>query len=236
MDTYTGTHPQLWIDGYQGRGLQVSKIFDGYKSVTDWPASDFYQEITKEYPDAKVILTTRNPDSWWKSIKDTIHIHSPVVHTWGLFFLQAFVPRFRRFWYMIRHIATLHMEETEAKADFLRHSAQVKATIPAEKLLEFSMKDGWQPLCTFLGVPVPKVPFPKSNSREEATQKLTSLGKIGWIAMLSAIAATGISVGMAYIIGGRYFSGIIAAVGICIMSSCVMEAMRVSRFYGKKAS
>ncbi|CAN0329617.1 unnamed protein product [Ascophyllum nodosum] len=137
---------------------------------------------------------------------------------------------------MIRHIATLHMEETEAKADFLRHSAQVKATIPAEKLLEFSMKDGWQPLCTFLGVPVPKVPFPKSNSREEITQKLTRLGKIGWIAMLSAIAATGISVGMAYIIGGRHFSGIIAAVGICIMSSCVMDAMRVSRFYGKKAS
>ncbi|CAN0448560.1 unnamed protein product [Ascophyllum nodosum] len=123
----------MWIDGFQGRGLPIHKIFDGYKSVTDWPASSFYQEIIHEYPDAKIVLTSRDPDSWWESVKGTIHSQSPVKHTWGRFFLTAFVPQFRKASYMVRHITVLNMEEAEAKAEFLRHTAQVKDEVPADK-------------------------------------------------------------------------------------------------------
>lgn len=38
------------------------------------------------------------------------------------------------------------------------------------QLLEFSVEDGWGPLCNFLEMPVPDVPFPRINSREEVQQ------------------------------------------------------------------
>ncbi|CAM9092046.1 unnamed protein product [Ascophyllum nodosum] len=71
---------------------------------------------------------------------------------------------------MIRHIPTLGMEEEDAKADFIRHIEEIKAFVPTEKRLEFSVKEGWEPLCKFLGVPVPDVPFPRTNSRTEYNQ------------------------------------------------------------------
>ena len=52
-------------------------------------------------------------------------------------------------------------------AAFERHCANVRATIAPERLLEFEAAQGWEPLCAFLGVPVPDEPFPKTNARDE---------------------------------------------------------------------
>ena len=53
-------------------------------------------------------------------------------------------------------IAAFHVQE-----------AAVKAEIPASRLLVHTAKDGWEPLCAFLGVPVPATPYPRTNSKEE---------------------------------------------------------------------
>ena len=40
---------------------------------------------------------------------------------------------------------------------------QVKSEVPSDRLLVFQVKEGWGPLCQFLGVPVPEEAFPNVN-------------------------------------------------------------------------
>jgi hypothetical protein len=58
-----------------------------------------------------------------------------------------------------------------AIAVFEAHAARVRAEVPADRLLEFDAKDGWEPLCAFLDVPVPDAPYPRTNSTEEFTAR-----------------------------------------------------------------
>jgi Sulfotransferase domain len=52
---------------------------------------------------------------------------------------------------------------------------QVKAAVPADRLLVYSVTEGWEPLCKFLGVPVPDTPFPRKNDRAEMQRLLRTL-------------------------------------------------------------
>ena len=54
---------------------------------------------------------------------------------------------------------------------YLRHNQAVRETIPEDRLLEFQAKDGWEPLCEFLDVPVPDEPYPRTNDLVEFRQK-----------------------------------------------------------------
>ena len=58
---------------------------------------------------------------------------------------------------------------------FNEHNEEVKRHVPADKLLVFTSKDGWEPLCAFLGVPVPDKPFPHVNDSDEFKRRLRSL-------------------------------------------------------------
>ncbi|CAN0173121.1 unnamed protein product, partial [Ascophyllum nodosum] len=84
-------------------------------------------EILQEYPEAKVVITSRDPDAWWASVIESIHQKAPESRDWGFFFTRAFIPRQRLIDYMVRHIPTLGMEEEDAKADFIRHIEEIKA-------------------------------------------------------------------------------------------------------------
>jgi hypothetical protein len=55
---------------------------------------------------------------------------------------------------------------------FVRRNQQVIDALPADRLLVFSPTQGWEPLCSFLDVPVPDVPFPRVNSREEISESM----------------------------------------------------------------
>jgi Sulfotransferase domain len=151
---------QSWIDAADGRPVDWEKVFEGYRSATDAPACHFYKQLTQRYPDAPVILSLRNPESWFSSTQETI--------------LTPFV--------MKMHVAmnTLDMcnkigwgdapelrDKDYMLARFHRHNDEVMRTIPKQRLLVFEAKQGWPPLCTFLGVPVPTTPFPHANSRED---------------------------------------------------------------------
>ena len=63
----------------------------------------------------------------------------------------------------------------KAKAAFEKHNEEVKRTVPKERLLVIEPGSGWQPLCEFLGVPVPNEPYPSTNSREELSKGLNEL-------------------------------------------------------------
>lgn len=171
-------HFDLWEKALDGEQVEWQDIFANYRATLDWPACSFYQELIQAYPDAKVLLTVRDPEKWYTSVTNTIYRASnqankslpsrflqPLV---GLFL--PFVPKIGRLGQRMLWRNTFHgkFEDRDyAIAIFNQHIEEVKRTIPPEKLLVYNVKEGWEPLCNFLGVEVPQdKPFPHLNDSQ----------------------------------------------------------------------
>lgn len=139
-----------------GEKVDWEEVFGGFRSTVDWPACNYWRELMARYPDAKVILSLRDPESWWRSTQSTIfsdHVQ------------DGAPPSIRR---ILKDVVDEDLHDRDAcVAAFERHNASVRAGVPAEKLLVFDAKQGWGPLCAFLGVPVPDAPFPSVNTTDE---------------------------------------------------------------------
>jgi hypothetical protein len=161
------------------------------RSTLDFPTCIFYKELVQLYPNAKVLLTVRDsPEAWWKSASSTIVRIAVSVQTPrydpGIWLLYQINPLFRKFRNLfLANYATLFpggIEDAAAgMAEYERHIAEVKATVPADKLLVFNVKEGWDPLVNFLGVPRPDAPFPHSNSSADFHGVMLFLGALGWV-------------------------------------------------------
>ena len=138
-------------------------VFDGYRSTVDFPACSYWRELAAAYPAAKVILSVRDPERWYTSTQETIFKPDPDkplaerTDNWG-----------RRVYKVIRQ-DTFGGDTTSHDhciAVYDRHNAAVQAEIPPERLLVHEVKEGWAPVCAFLGVPVPDAPFPRENTMD----------------------------------------------------------------------
>jgi len=166
-------HALLWDAAARGETVNWQELLKGYQATVDWPGCTFYQELMKVYPDAKVLLTVRDPENWYESVQSTI-LQTTIRPGTSLtgFFLRMLRPNVYR---TMRMINTLIWEGTfdsnfadkqHAIAVFNQHIAEVKKYVPAEQLLIYNVKEGWQPLCACLGVEVPQdKPFPHLNDR-----------------------------------------------------------------------
>ena len=153
----------LWLDVVQGKP-DWDTIFDGYQSTTDYPACTYWRELAEYYPDAKVVLTVRDPDSWFESVSQTIfseQMQGSLAGSPAEAMMQGVV--FDAFGGRVK-------DRTFMTDWFERRNQSVIDALPAERLLVFSPRQGWAPLCSFLGVPVPDEPFPRVNSRDELEQ------------------------------------------------------------------
>jgi hypothetical protein len=153
----------LWVEVGAGRP-NWEAIFEGYSSAVDYPAAAWWRELAAYYPDAKVIHTVRDPEAWFASTQATIFnpegLAAHSINTGE----GPLAPFFRSF--AGPFAGRLH--DREFLVDhFRRHTEDVLATIPAKRLLVYEAGQGWEPLCAFLGVPVPDAPYPSENSREE---------------------------------------------------------------------
>jgi hypothetical protein len=160
----------LWSAALNGNP-DWQAIYDGYKSAVDWPTAAFFRELIKAYPSARFVLTHRSPESWADSFSATIYKllderdqAPPEMESWlemvnGIVSETGFPGGLDR--------------EGLMKA-FVAHNEAVKKTIPASQLLIYEVKEGWEPLCEFLGVPVPDEPFPRTNRREEFWELVSS--------------------------------------------------------------
>lgn len=168
-----------WQAAAQGRTIDWDAAFEGYVSQCDWPGAHWWREIAAHYPDAKMILSVRPEAAWWKSFSATIGM---MMNS----FRQAPVPPHVRDMMLAMEATVMRDtfggnwgDEQIALAAYRRRIAEVKAEMPAERLLVFDVAQGWEPLCAFLGVPVPAAPFPKVNSTEEFLQALRGGGRPG---------------------------------------------------------
>ena len=188
-----------WEDIAQGALPDWDEVFDGYKACVDFPACIFYRKLMDKYPDAKVILTVRSADSWYKSVSNTIYRAGTIIPAW----FRLMVPRLGRSAKMVDKLIWAGVfkdrfeDEDFAKQVFLDHIEMVKATVPPEKLLVFEARQGWGPLCAFLDKPEPEGPFPHVNDTAEFE---------GRIRMMKLIAASPFILGAALLAVGAYFA------------------------------
>jgi len=149
----------LWIAAAEGKP-DWDAVFDGYKSVVDYPGAAFWRELTAYYPSAKVLHTVRDAEAWFESTQATIF--APRAGT------ENAPPQMQAFFAAVMRELGDRRHDRDFMIDYFeRHTAEVMRTIPAERLLVYRTGDGWEPLCAFLGVPVPDTPFPKVNDRAE---------------------------------------------------------------------
>jgi hypothetical protein len=166
----------FWGDAVAKKPVDWKAFFQNYRSTTDWPSASFYKELMAVYPDAKVILTTRDFDSWYKSCLETIH---EIGRGFPMRLTARFVPVFGSILSMIDELVwkgtfnDRFLDREHAREVFYRHIEEVKRTVPAERLLVYEVKEGWEPLCRFLNVPVPEgKPFPRVNETPEFKRRV----------------------------------------------------------------
>lgn len=194
MREVTG-NPQVattWLQASQGEPVDWDTLFTGYQATVDWPGCTFYQELMQKYPDAKVLLTTRDPERWYQSARQTIYEGT---NSFESSILAKIIPPFGG---MVKMVESLiwdgtfngrFKDKTYAIQVFNDHIAKVKRVVPPEKRLVYEVKEGWGPLCEFLGVPIPAdKPFPHLNDKaifkkRIKMQKLAVWGGFGIIGL-----------------------------------------------------
>lgn len=156
-------HVPLWSAAAAGEA-DWSRLYDGYESAVDWPTACFYRELVGEFPSARFVLTQRDPEKWADSFGATIY---------KLLAGKDDAPEEMRAWLNMAGDVIAKtgfpqgLDRDELIQAFIAHNDAVKNTIPTGQLLEFEVKEGWEPLCTFLGAPIPAEEFPRTNHREE---------------------------------------------------------------------
>jgi Sulfotransferase domain len=196
--------PPTWEAAARGEPVDWDRLFTGYKATVDWPGCSFYREILRQYPDAKVILTVRDPERWYDSVRQTIYLVGEAFPAWtGLIF-----PRMRVFERMLDRIIWDGMfrgrfeDRAFAIEAFNRHNEQVRRDVHPDRLLVLEVSEGWEPLCSFLGVPVPEgKPFPHLNDAaefrariERGTRAVRTIGCVALVMAALAAAALGVAV------------------------------------------
>lgn len=153
----------LWANILSGK-TDWNAIFEGYSSAVDWPTARYFRELHAAYPAAKFVLTHRTPESWAESFSATIY---------KLVAGRNEAPPQMRDWLAW---ATTIIGQTgfpegldidRLKQAYIAHNESVRAAIPRDQLLIYQVKDGWAPLCNFLGVSSPAEDFPRTNDRGE---------------------------------------------------------------------
>ncbi|KAE8440934.1 hypothetical protein EG329_006173 [Mollisiaceae sp. DMI_Dod_QoI] len=153
------------------------------------PAICFQGELAEAYPNAKVIVTTRDPEKWWVSFSELLKTVMP----WWVQYIFWSMPTLR--WYgkwadgMSKRQHVIYPPGTELNGPqfLLAHHEYIKSVVPPERLFFFNVKDGWEPLCKILNVPIPDEPFPHANDKLAVQQAFMGLIKeaaMRWIEIL----------------------------------------------------
>jgi hypothetical protein len=164
----------LWEEAAEG-SPDWERIFGDSQAAVDWPSARYYRALMDYYPDAKVLLSVRDAEDWVPSMRETV---------WGIFHGESLIhhlsdararldPLWRRYTALMRRMTWEEEQggalagETVSDAGLAsvmeRWNQEVKDTVPAERLLVWNPREGWDPLCEFLGVGVPPEPLPRLN-------------------------------------------------------------------------
>jgi Sulfotransferase domain len=173
-----------WQEALDGNA-DWERIFDGFESTVDWPGGFFYRELLECYPEAKVLLSVRDPEAWERSMRSTV---------WGVYHGDTLIrhlsnsaaavdPQWSAYlelmngllWSGRGTLADRHAEHDGLIDAMHRHTEAVKRAVPADRLLIWDASEGWEPLCEMLSVDVPSTPLPHLNDSEEFVARVVEM-------------------------------------------------------------
>jgi hypothetical protein len=173
-------HLRFFLRAWQGLPADWKRFFRNYRSTVDWPACSFYREISSTHPEAKVILNVRDPEKWFQSMMETIWAIQPAFPWW----FPKIVRKIHDEIIWKGNLKNSFPDRDKAIAAYQGWVEEVKSNIPAENLLVYDVKEGWEPLCRFLDVELPKTAFPHLNDRKSFARLIRFLRFINWFAPL----------------------------------------------------
>jgi hypothetical protein len=159
-------HAPLWTEAGRGGYVDWDELFDGFAATVDWPGARFWRELSRFYPDAKVLLSVRPAEDWYDSVERTIYqamttmepppgspMSDQLAMARELVLERTFDRRFE--------------DRAHAIEVFERHNQSVRDSVAADRLLVYELGSGWGPLCEFFQKPVPEEDFPRTNTSED---------------------------------------------------------------------
>jgi hypothetical protein len=185
----------LWRKASRGEPVDWVETFHDHPALVDWPVARFYRELLEAFPDAKFVLTVRDPERWHTSASASIYAASEVMKRFPTSLFMRLMGKRSKFPTMADeviwdgHFGGRFEDRDHAIAVFEKHIEDVKAHIPEDQLLVFDVKDGWGPLCAFLGAEELDEPFPRSNETAEFKKRIFAIKTVSWVALLFVLGA-----------------------------------------------
>jgi hypothetical protein len=179
-----------WEAAARGEPVDWARFMSRWRSAVDFPSALYYRELMEAFPDAKVILSLRDPDGWYESMRQTI------VPLMSRFPIRVVVPLLRyvggpirvmRPTWLNRELLQHFGDRERAKKTFVEWNEAVQRSVPKDRLLVFEAKEGWKPLCEFLGVPIPDGPYPRVNDTAAFRRRTTVALVLSWILLLTPL-------------------------------------------------
>ena len=156
---------KMWRGILRGAVPDWDAVFEGYQATVDWPAAHYWRDLAAHYPDAKILLTVRSSESWYASMDKTI-----------LQVLRDPADPDSIGQQLGRAVFDGRLDDRDhVIAAYERNIAEVQAAFGPERLLTYTLGDGWGPLCAFLGCPEPAADYPRSNAPGQFHQTLDDL-------------------------------------------------------------
>ena len=181
-------HADFWVAAWRGEPVDWDGVLGDYEATLDWPACTFYEELMEQHPDARVLLSVRDPERWYESTRSTIYeltkliegstISRVIFGLVSLLVFGGFTGRRSRLANDLIWEGTFDgrfEDKAYAIGVFERHNEEVKRHVPPERLLVYEVKEGWGPLCEFLDVPEPDEPFPRLNDTAQMQRGMKSM-------------------------------------------------------------
>jgi len=192
---------KLWYNIIFNKPQKISweEIYAGYGACLDFPSCNYYKELMEAYPDAKVILTIRDENNWMKSWNT---LNNQIIKSFTFRFFSK-IP-FTSFYLQkkIHNEAILgprgmfkgRKTDDEIKNEFLKWNQSVIDYVPKDRLLVYRVKDGWGPLCKFLNLPEPNIPFFHKNKTKNMGHMSRFIGSMFVMSLLAVIVAIALTI------------------------------------------
>jgi len=166
-----------------GKNIDWDQLYKkgNYEATVDWPSTTYWECIFNYYPNAKIILTERDFESWYVSAENSIYkLYGFLNHVW---FNRLFGPPMKKLLEVLweEHLQGKFQNKQEMKKLYYDHIENVKKSVPENKLLIFNVKQGWEPLCKFLDKPVPNTPFPHVNDQKDFSVRVRRIQMMYYI-------------------------------------------------------
>ncbi|KAL8672931.1 MAG: hypothetical protein Q9168_002637 [Polycauliona sp. 1 TL-2023] len=188
-----------------------NRLLGNYGAVADLPAILFAEELLQCYPESKVVLVERDIEKWYRSFDEGIisSVWNPVIRlvakldTRFVGKLGSTADRWTMGWMEARSKEEMQMK---ARQKYRGHYEMVRSLTPPSRLLHFRLEDGWEPLCAFLGKPIPDIEFPRVNEAAALNEKVRLIAAQGiqnvvasyylFIVLLIVLVATCSAIGL----------------------------------------